>query len=203
MSCQRGSKVLVHGGRSEDYSENTKQRLTFVVELFDRCSKSWQQKEVTGPAPAPGVYGAASASVDDDLFTFGGQDDSVVYNTLHRLKNSSQWIELCPLNQNPESPMAKIGAGVVAISENIAVMGGYGVPHGPTQPGSSFTGDTRLRSDGAGWTNEFHMYNLKDGMYICKIEFHRSSFTRLQLYSIISCILQFLNPFFFKVCLFV
>ena len=156
---------MVHGGRSKDYSENTD---TSVVELFDMYTESWQQKEVTGQAPY--AYGAASASVDDDLFTFGGQDDSRSFNALHSLKKSWQWIELCAQNKNPKSPMAKIGAGMVAFGEDLAVMGGFGIPHGPTQPESSFTGDTRRTSDGAGWTNEFHTYNLKDGMYTCKID---------------------------------
>ena len=60
--------------------------------------------------------------------------------------------------------MAKDGAGMVAFSDNLAVFGGYGIPHGPTQPGSSFIGDTGY-TDGGGWTNELHVYNLKDGMY--------------------------------------
>ena len=163
-SCQTGSKALVHGGRTKDYSEKTKQRLSSVVESFDAYTELWEQKEVTGEAPAPGVYSAASASVDDDLFTFGGWDGSRRYNTLHRLKGTSQWIELCPQNKSPESPMAKGGAGMVAFSDNLAVVGGSGIPHGPTQPGSSFIKDARY-TDGRGWTNEFHIYNLKDGMY--------------------------------------
>ena len=109
------------------------------------------------------MYSAASASVDDDLFTFGGCDDSRLYNTLHILKGTSQWIELCPQNKSPESPIAKNGAGMVAFSDNLAVVGGYGIPHGPTQPGSSFIKNTDS-TDSSGWTNEFHIYNLKDGM---------------------------------------
>ena len=166
MSCQTGSKTLVHGGRTRDVSENTKRRLARVVEVFDAHTKVWQEKEVTGKAPASGVYGAASASLEDDLFTFGGWDGSRRYNTVHRLKGGSQWIELCPQNESPESPMAKEGAGMVAFGTNLAVFGGYGIPHGSTQPGSSLLRDTRY-ADGGGWTNEFHIYNLKDGMHTC------------------------------------
>ena len=161
---QTGSKTLVHGGHTRDFSENTKRRLTCVVEEFDSYTEVWQQKEVTGEAPAPGVHAAASASVDDDLFTFGGFDGSRDYNALHQLKHASQWIELCPQNDRAESPMGKSGAGMVAIGDKLAVFGGYGMPHGPTQPGSSFI---KYGSGGEGWTNEFHMYNLKDGMYTC------------------------------------
>ena len=163
---QTGSRTLVHGGRTRDFSDITKRRLACVVETFDAYTEEWQQKEVTGVAPTPGVYAGASVSVDDDLFTFGGWDESRWYNSLHRLKHASQWIELCPQNDRAESPMAKYGAGMVAFGNNLAVFGGYGIPHGPTQPGSSFMRDTRY-TYGNGWTNEFHIYNLKDGMYTC------------------------------------
>ena len=160
---QAHNKVLVHGGRTKDYSENTKRHLSSVVEVFDTYTELWQQKEVTGEPLAPGVYAAASASFDDDLFTFGGYDERRYNNALHRLKNASQWIELCPENKSPKSPMAKCGAGMVAFGDKLAVFGGYGIPHGPTQP-ESFIKDTRF-TDGVGWTNELHIYNLKDGMY--------------------------------------
>ena len=158
---QTGSKTLVHGGLTRDFSENTKRRLACVVEVFDGYTEVWQQKEVTGEAPAPGVHGTASASVGDDMFTFSGYDGSRWYNALHVLKRAAQWIELCPQNDRAESPMAKDGAGMVAFGNNLAVFGGYGLPHGPTQPGSSFIKHAGDR----GWTNEFHIYNLEDGMY--------------------------------------
>ena len=167
-SWQIGSKALVHGGRTQDYSESTKRRLAFAVDIFDLYTEAWEQKEVTGEAPAPGVYGSASASVDDDLFAFGGYDGSRLYNTLHKLKGGSQWIELSRQNEKGECPMAKGGAKLVAFGGKLAVFGGYGLPHAPTQPGSSLIRDTSC-TDGRGWTNEFHIYNLKDGMctYTC------------------------------------
>ena len=85
-ACQTGSKTLVHGGLTRDFSEKTKRRLARVIEIFDTYTEEWQQKEVTGEAPPPGVYLAASASVDGDLFSFGGYDGSIFYNTLYRLK---------------------------------------------------------------------------------------------------------------------
>ena len=165
-SCRTGNKLLVHGGMTKDYSKNIKQRLAYVVETFDAYTELWQRKVVTGEAPAPGVYSAASASVDDDLFTFGGYDGNRWSKTLHRLKHASEWVELRPQNKISESPMVKYGAGMVAFSNNLAVFGGYGIPLGPTQPGSSFIRDTRYH-DGMGWINELHIYNLKEGMYTC------------------------------------
>ena len=163
-ACQTGSKTLVHGGLTRDFSENTKRRLACVVEMFDAHTEVWQQKEVTGEAPAPGVYSAASASVGDDLITFGGRDSSRWLNTLHVLKRARQWIELCPQNDRAESPMAKSGAGMAAFGNNLAIFGGYGILYGPTQPGSSFIKDA---GSDRGWTNEFHTYSLEDGMYTC------------------------------------
>ena len=163
---QTGSKTLVHSGWTEDYSENAKRRLASVVEVFDGYAELWQREEVTGEPPASGVYAAASASIDNDLFTFGGYDDIKWYNSLHKLKNGSQWIELSHQNRRPESPMAKFDAGMIVQGDNLSVFGGYGIPHGPTQPGSSFIQHTRF-TDGAGWTNEFHIYSLKDGIYTC------------------------------------
>lgn len=141
-SCQVGNKVLVHSGRTNDYSESTKQRLASVVDIFNPYTEVWEQKRVTGEAPVPGVHLAASASVDNDLFTFGGRDGSRLYNALHKLKHASLWTELCPQNTSPDSPMAKISAGMAVFNDSLAVLGGYGIPHGPTQPGSSFVKDT-------------------------------------------------------------
>ena len=161
-SWQTGNKTLLYSGVTKDYSNKTKKRLASVVEVFDSYTESWQQKVVTGETPAPGLCSAATALIDNDLFTFGGWDGSRWYNSLHRLSHSSKWFAICPQENRAESPMAKQGSGMVAFGDNLALFGGYGIPHGPAQPGSSFqcTGLT----DSAGWTNEFHMFNLTDGM---------------------------------------
>ena len=164
-SSRIGSKVLVHSGVTKDNSAKNKQRLASLVDVFDSYTKLWQQKKVTGETPVPGICSVASASINDDLFTFGGHDGSTYFNSLHKLKDVSQWFELCPQNESEDSPMAKIGAGMVAFGDDLAVIGGYGTPHGPTQPGSSFIRDTR-HEDGRGWTNEIHTYNLKNGVFI-------------------------------------
>ena len=164
-SSRTRSKVLVHNGVTKNISEENKRRLPSVVEVFDPYTELWQQKEVTGETPSPGVHTVASASVDDDLFTFGGYDGNTWYNSLHLLKDVSQWFALRPQNKEAESPMPKRGAQMVAFGDNLAVFGGYGIPHGPIQPGSLFIRDYRY-SDGRGWTNEFHVYNRTDGKCI-------------------------------------
>ena len=74
-----GGKVLTYSGRIQDFSESSKRRLAAVVEEFDPHTELWQQKNVTGQTPAPGMHGAASVAVKDDLFMFGGYDGSKRY----------------------------------------------------------------------------------------------------------------------------
>lgn len=126
-SCQIGSEVILYSGLTKDYSEKTKRHLASAVDVFDMYTELWQRKKVTGEGLAPGAYSAASASVADDLFMFGGNDGRRFYNSLHRLKGGSKWTQVCPQNEKTESPMAKYGAGMVAFGDNLAVLGGYGV----------------------------------------------------------------------------
>ena len=163
VSQSVGSKVLVRGGWTKDFSEKSRQHLSSVVELFDPYSELWEQKQVEGDIPSPGTHLEASASVNNDLFSFGGLDGSGKYiNALRKLDTKTlRWRQLSP--QNAEgAPMPKFGCGMVAFGDSLGVFGGHGIPRGPTQPGS-FIKNTN-NTDGSGWTNEFHLYNLTDGM---------------------------------------
>ena len=62
--------------------------------------------------------------------------------------------------------MPKAGCGMIAFGDCLGVFGGYGIPRGPTQPGSFIKNNNY--TDGGGWTNEFHLYNLTDGMGLKK-----------------------------------
>ena len=157
-----GSKVVVQGGRTKDFSEKSKQHLSSVVEIFDLYSESWEQRSVTGDAPSPGMYGAASASLHDDLFSFGGTDGMHFFNTLHRLDTEKLWwSQVSPQNANG-APMPKWACRIIAFGNCLGVFGGHGVPRGPTEP-QSFTIKNRGSADGIGWTNEFHIYSLSEG----------------------------------------
>ena len=161
ISGRVGSKAVVQGGRTKDFSEKSRQHLSSVVEIFDPYSESWEQRPVTGDAPSPGTYVAASASLHDDLFSFGGYDGSRRFNTLRRLDTEKLcWSQVSPQNADG-APMPKSGCGMIAFANGLGVFGGYGVPRGPTEP-RSFIKDTRF-TDGRGWTNEFHIYNLSQG----------------------------------------
>ena len=159
-----GSKVLVQGGRTNDFSVTSREHLASVVETLDPCSELWEQRRVEGDAPSPGTYDAASASVNDDLFTFGGHDGRNFLNMLHRLDTKTWlWCQLSPMNADG-APMPKTGCRMMCFRDNLVVFGGYGIPRGPTEP-RSFVKNTNF-TDGRGWTNEFHIYHLKEGMLI-------------------------------------
>ena len=163
ISGSVGSKVVVQGGRTKDFSEKSRQQLTSVVEIFDPYSELWEQRQVTGDAPSPGTYVSASASLHDDLFSFGGADDRGYFvNTVHRLDTKTwRWCQLSP--QNAEgAAMPKAGCGMISFRDSLGVFGGFGIPRGPTEP-QSFIKNTRF-TDGRGWTNEFHIYQLKEGI---------------------------------------
>ena len=160
ISGRVGSLIVVQGGKTEDFSEESKQHLSSVVEIFDPYSESWEQRQVEGIAPSPGTYLAASASLHDDLFSFGGRDGENFLNTVHRLDTKTWcWSQVSPQNADG-APMPKFGCGMIAFRNSLVVFGGFGGPQGPTEPQlfikAGFT-------DGREWTNEFHIYNLSEG----------------------------------------
>ena len=112
-----------------------------------------------GDAPSPGTYAAASASLHDDLFFFGGYDGRYHFNTLLKLDTKTwRWCQLSP--QNAEgAPMPKAGCRMISFGYILGVFGGIGLPRGPTEPRSFIMSGT----GGGGWTNEFHIYHLKEG----------------------------------------
>ena len=60
-----------------------------------------------------------------------------------------------------ESPMAKDACGLAYFGDDhLALFGGFATPRGPLQPGSAFI-PCRFSDGGGGWTNEFHIFNIK------------------------------------------
>ena len=159
ISGRVGSLIVVQGGETEDFSEESKQHLSSVVEIFDPYSESWEQRKVEGNAPSPGTYIAASASLHDDLFSFGGWDGGdLFFNTVHRLDTKTWcWSQVSPQNADG-APMPKYGSGMIAFRNSLVVFGGFGRPQGPTEPQSFIKS-----GEGRGWTNEFHICNLSEG----------------------------------------
>ncbi len=150
------------GGLTEDFSESSRRKLPSVVEIYDPYLEAWQQEATTG-VPPPAFYGGGCTSVHESLLWYGGLDDKSCFGTLHQLNTVTlKWEELH--QSTPQGPMDKVGCGLVSFQgEKVGLFGGYGIPTGLTQPGSTFTKDT-IYSHGGGWTNEFHLFDLREGM---------------------------------------
>ena len=165
-AAQVGEKSYLWGGITQDFSLSSRQTLASEIEIFDVFSETWKTRTATG-APPPGLIGGACTVVSETLYHFGGTDGQSRYNTLHCLDTLSlNWRELHDHAQNPaDQPMPKSGCGLVTYKDtaSLAVFAGYGIPCYPTQPGATFIQNTKY-TDGSGWTNEFHLFNLTNGM---------------------------------------
>ena len=165
-AVQVGEKSYLWGGRTQNFSLSSRQTLASEIEIFDVFSETWKTRTATG-APPSGLLGGACTVVSETLYHFGGQDDLSRYNTLHCLDTLSlDWRELHGHAQNlADQPMPKTGCGLVTYTDtaSIAIFAGYGIPRYPTQPGSRFVQDTNF-NDGRGYTNEFHLFSLTNGM---------------------------------------
>ena len=159
-----GGRCYLWGGRVQDFSASGRRKLASTVEIFDPYLETWEEHPTTG-VPPPGLYSGACTSLLDSLYWFGGYDGSSYYNSLHRLDTTTlEWRELQPLNQ-VDGPMRKAGCGMVAfLQDKLAVFGGHGIPTSPTQPGAMFTKNTDY-TDGSGWSNELHVFNITEGMW--------------------------------------
>ena len=77
--------------------------------------------------------------VQQSLLWYGGYDGESRFGSLHQLNTTTlNWEELYQCT--PQGPMAKSGCGLALFHGNkAALFGGYGIPIGPTQPGSALT----------------------------------------------------------------
>ena len=149
-------------GHVPDFSANGREQIASTVEIFDPCLEVWEQKATSGVSPS-GLYDGACASLSDQLYSFGGIDSGCFCNSLHTMDTTSlEWKTVRVLNPG-DGPMRKRGCKMVAFSQDrLALLGGYGIPTGPTQPGATLTKSTRY-GDGRGWSNELHIFNINEG----------------------------------------
>ena len=161
-------KTYLWGGMTADFFTTGKKTLPFEIETFDTFSETWTKKVLMGVPPL-GLCTGGFAVVAETLYYFGGDDTRSVYSSLHSLNTETlEWREL--QSKNPaDQPMPKSNHGIVTVHDetvgvtSIAVLAGYGKPVTPIQPGSTFIQNTNYTS-GRGWTNEFHLFNLTNGM---------------------------------------
>ena len=162
------SQVIVWGGETTEFYTNDARRiqqLASVVEQFDVRTEVWCQRYTRGN-PHPGLSTAACASLGNYLFVYGGHYEdkgSSISGVLSCLDvKTLTWSQLCPAGIAGGS-MRKAACGMVHFHhDKLAVIGGYGIPSGPAQPGSTFIRDTE-ETDGRGWTNEIHIFDLSQG----------------------------------------
>ena len=165
--CRISDNIYVCFGFTGDSSTAAMRELSRQVEVYDCYSKTWIQRKTTG-TPPPGLVFGACTSINNKLYSYGGYvgGDSRYTGTLSQLDTSTmEW----KLLTSDIGPMKKRGAGMIALNgEQLAVLGGYGIPTSPIQPGSSFVKNSN-RSDGSGCTNEFHIFNISNGMLLLVI----------------------------------
>ena len=158
-AVQVQEQSFLWGGWTQDFSDSSRSE---VINIFDSYAETWKER-ITSGDPPPSLYYGASTLLCDNLYSFGGLDDKCYYNCLHKLHLSTQeWRKV--LQHNPaEGPPPKMGCGVVAYRQQLAVIGGgcY-TPTDPLQSGAEFIESSEFT--GRGWTNEFHLFSIKEGM---------------------------------------
>ena len=174
--CSSKGGVIVGGGRGirldiksclgsdEGHGSRRIQLELNCIEQFDPYLEVWRQLNTTG-TPHPGIVGAVCASVADQLYMYGGHNGKAYEGGLSLLNlQTLTWSQLCQEATNDGGPMKKDSCGIFILrGDTLVVIGGYGIPTGPTeQPGATFVQDTRF-TDGCGWTNEIHTFNINQG----------------------------------------
>ena len=155
-----GGECFIFAGMTVDFLK-TKEELSSTIEVFDQYLEQWRALKTTG-SPPKGLYdGGCCVSPSGDLYVYGGHDGSVHHGGIYKL-SSLDWSQLSA-ESDPNGPMKKTDCRMVCFSNKnkIAIIGGYGLPHGPPQPGSSFIKSKRY-TDRWGWTNEIHIFDMDE-----------------------------------------
>ena len=157
LSAVVEGKLCVYGGITKDFLKK-KSGLASSVHSFDGLLQSWSSEDTGGDVPLPGLYHGACAYSGQHVYVYGGSDGSTPQGFLHQLDTRTwTWKQ-----QSSTGPMRKAGCKMVAYDSNLVLFGGYGIPSGPTQPGTEFVKSSNY-TDGRGWTNELHTFDLIKG----------------------------------------
>ena len=160
-AVQVQENTYLWGGLTPESSDSSGRE---VINIFDSHTEVWKERSTTG-VPPPGHYYGSSAMVCGDLYYFGARNGETFYNSVHKLQLSTlEWEEIMKSDQ-ASGPLRKVGSGMVAYQQQLALIGGFGIPpSGRLESGAKFieTQDhPRL-----GYTDEFHLLSIKAGMRI-------------------------------------
>ena len=156
-------KVYLWGGQIQGLSSGHRDKLARRIEQFDPYLEIWSQLNTAG-TPHPGLKYAACASHGELVYMYGGEGTKVegVLSCLNFGVKTPTWSQLSP-TETIGRPMRKVLCGMVHFHDDkLAVIGGYGYPNGPIQPGSAFFRNPDI-IDGRGWTNEIHILDISQG----------------------------------------
>ena len=115
--------------------------------IYDVESERWMVQPTTGPPPL-GQYGGGCTTVMNHLYCFGGYDRFLSKtNDLYKMNcQSFKWSKIHPRSERSLWPSKKAYCGLIAVDETtLACFGGNGE---------------------SGYTNEFHLFDLKQGATI-------------------------------------
>ena len=157
-----GQSVFMYQGFLQSYQGKSEVTLPSHCEVFDGDSSEWIRMDTVGRNPEA-YHSFCITSIGDHLYYYGGFDGTTFTDQLLELDTQTMKLkELIPRNSN-EGPMKKQNCGLVSLrNDRLLVWGGYGIPT-TTQPGSRFVPDTN-KTDGRGYTNELHCYDITSGM---------------------------------------
>ena len=155
-SVQVEGIAYLWGGLIQDSSRSE------VINIFNCYSESWKECSTTG-IPPPGLRSGCFTLLCDDLYYFGGYDGKRAHNSLHKMQTGTlEWQDIKQANP-AGGPLPKEGCGMVAYQQQLAFIGGAGhTPTGPLQSGAEFIKNSRYTE--YGWTNEFHLFSIREGV---------------------------------------
>ena len=138
-----------------------KDRRSTSINVFDSYTETWSHHNTTGALPS-GMCDGACTSIGTDIYTFGGSNGSTRFNDLRKFDSTNNvWTEIRCKNDEAHTPMKKTNSRLVSVNEKtLALFAGYGVGH--TDCNSRFIKSSAF-SDGRGWTNEFHLFDIEEG----------------------------------------
>ena len=154
-SVQVEENAYIWGGFSGDSIRSE------VINVFDYKTENWKEQSTTG-IPPPGLQFGGFTVLCDDLYYFGGFDGKRPHNSLHKLQTRTlEWQGIKQANP-AGGPLPKWGCRMVAYQQQLALIGGAcHTPTAPLQSGAEFIKSTFAE---CGWTNEIHLFSIKEGV---------------------------------------